>query len=404
MKDKKQIRQENTESGKSLQQIKRVISSVIIAIVVWFLIVNVVNPRINVSMNDVPVRFIGEGYLRERGFVVVDKDELPQFSIKVKGTRADILAGKDRIRVEIDLSAVDKQGRITVTPTVALPDYISLEKQRFSGVELSIEHSYEKTVPVVVEQVSDSRKKNKEIIVKSQPELNEVKITGSRADVEIVKKALVIVNVDDITESGKFIYSLKPVDESGNVLPEDSSVFCSNSTMPVTNTIYERNNVPCKVEIPESLKTKYAFEFTDKDISVSNLDIGVLDGANVPEHVILTIPEKDYENGETEIKLEIKDNRDIYIPETEIILKAKVEMLEEKSLTVVPELKNIPNGKTGNAEQLHITAYAPKSVAGEIKGEVDCSGFVPGQNYGKLKLADKRIVLKEDITVSVTLK
>lgn len=404
MNDKNQIKQENIESGKSFQQIKRVISSVIIAIVVWFLIVNVVNPRINVSMSDVPVRFVGEGYLRERGFVVVDKDKIPQFSIKVKGTRTDLLSGMDRIRVEIDLSAVDKEGRITVTPTVTLPDYLSLEKQRFSGVELSIEHSYEKTVPVVVEQLGESRRKNKETIIQSEPELKEVKITGSRADVETVKKALVSVNVNDITESGKFIYSLRPVDASGNVLPEDTSIFCSNSTMPVTNTVYERKNIPCKVEVPDSLKTLYSFEYSDKDISVSNLDIGVLEGTDVPEHVTLTIPEKDYENGETEIKLQIKENEDIYIPKTEIILKAKVEKLEEKSLTVVPELKNVPNGMTGSAEPLHIVAYAPKSVTGEIKAEVDCSGFASGQNYGKLKLADKRIILKEDITVSVTLK
>ena len=137
MNDKK-ISKENTDNVKRFQKIKRVISSIVIAIVVWFLIVNVVNPRINISLKDVPVTFVGEGYLRDRGFVVVDKDKIPDFSIKVKGTRTDLLAGMDRIRVEIDLSTVDKEGKFTVTPTVRIPDYLSLEKQGFFQSPLAI--------------------------------------------------------------------------------------------------------------------------------------------------------------------------------------------------------------------------------------------------------------------------
>ena len=400
----KKINPEITENGKSLQQVKRVISSIIIAIVVWFLIVNVVNPRINVSMNDVPVRFVGEGYLRERGFVVVDKDEIPDFSIKVRGTRTDLLTGMDRIRVEIDLSAVDKEGKFTVTPSVAMPDYLSLEKQGFSGVELSIEHSYEKTVPVKIEQISESRRKNKDTIIKSEPEFKEVKITGSREDVNVVKSAVAYVNLDDITEDGKFVYALRPVDEAGNPLPEDTSVFCSNSTVPVINTIYEKRNVPCKVEIPDALRTKYAFIFEDRDISVSSMDIGVLKGAETPANVMLTIPEKDYENGDAEIKLSIKEQDGIYVPETEIILRAKVEELKETNVTVTPQLKNVPQGFSGTVEPMQIKVYAPEGISSDIKAEIDCSGFVTGQNRGKLKFTDKRVVAEKDIEVSVTLK
>lgn len=400
----KKINPEITDNGKSLQQVKRVISSIVIAIVVWFLIVNVVNPRINVSMSDVPVRFVGEGYLRERGFVVVDKDEIPDFSIKVRGTRTDLLAGMDRIRVEIDLSAVDKEGKFTVTPTVTMPDYLSLEKQGFSGVELSIEHSYEKTVPVKIEQITDSRRKNKDIIIKSEPEFKEVKVTGSREDVAVVKNAIAVINIDDITEDGKYVYALRPVDEAGNPLPEDTSVFCSNSTVPVINTVYERKTVAYKVEVPDALKIKYVFEFADRDISVANIDIGVPEGTETPENVILTIPEKDYENGDTEIKLEVKKQDKFYVPDIEVILKAKVEKLKEMNLTVTPQLKNLPQGLSGAAESVHVKVYMPEGMSTDVKGEIDCSGFVSGQNHGKLKFTDKRVVSQDDIIVTVTLR
>ena len=404
MNDRKNKIQQNTDNGKSLQQVKRVISSIVIAIVVWFLIVNVVNPRINVSISDVPVRFIGEGYLRERGFVVVDKDEIPDFSIKVRGTRTDLLAGMDRIRVEIDLSAVDKEGKFTVSPTVTMPDYLSLEKQGFSGVELSIEHSYEKTVPLKVEQITESRRKNKDIIIKSEPEFKEIKVTGSRADVDTVKGAIVTVNIDDISESGKFVYALNPVDEAGNPLPEGTSVFCSNSTVPVINTIYQRKTVPFKVKAADSLKTKYAFSFEDRDVSVPSIDIGVPEGGEVPEHVILTIPEKDYENGDNEIKLKVEEQENIYVPDLEIILKAGVEKLKEMNITVSPQLKNIPQGLSGGADSVHVKVFAPEGMSAEIKAEVDCSGFEEGQNHGILKFTDKRVVSDGDITVLVTLR
>lgn len=404
MNNNKKITQQETENSKSLQKVKRVISSIVIAIIVWFLIVNVVNPRINVSISDVPVRFVGEGYLRERGFVVVEKDQIPEFSIKVRGTRTDLLAGMDRIRVEIDLSAVDKEGKFTVTPTVAMPDYLSLEKQSFSGVELSIEHSYEKLVPVKVEQITETRRKNKDLLVKSEPEFDEVKVTGSREDVEVVKSVIATINIDDISETGKYIYGLEPVDESGNPLPEGTSVFCSNSTVPVINTIYQRKTVPFKVQVADSIKTKYAFIFEDRDVSVSGIDIGVSNDGDVPEHVVLTIPENDYKTGNQEIKLEIKEQDKIYIPDVEITLNAKVEKLKEMSITVSPQLKNVPQGLSGEAEPLHIKVFAPEEMSADINAEVDCSGFKAGQNPGKLKFSDKRVVFEEDIVVSVTLR
>ena len=403
MNDKK-ISKENTDSAKRFQKIKRIISSVVIAIVVWFLIVNVVNPRINVSLKDVPVNFVGEGYLRERGFVVVDKDKIPDFSIKVKGTRSDLLAGMDRIRVEIDLSAVDKEGKFTVTPTVRIPDYLSLEKQGFFGIELSIEHSYEKTIPLKVEQIIESRRKNKDVIIKSEPEFDEIKVTGSRKDVDAVKGAVAVVNLEDVTENGKTVYTLNLVDESGNPLPDDTSIFCSNSTVPVTNTVYAKKTVGVKIEADDSLKTKYFFGYENDDISIKNIDIGVLGDEKVPEHVVLVIPEKEYEDGETEIKLKIKEQDGIYVPDYEIVLNAKVEKLKEVGIMVTPQLKNIPGGLTGSVEPTYVKVYATEHIPPEIKAEVDCTGFVAGQNQGKIKFTDKRVVSEGDIAVSVTLR
>ena len=69
--------------NKTFEKIKRIVSSVIIAIIVWFVTINVVNPSITVTMSDVAVRFVGESALRDKGLVLVDREELPSFSVKV---------------------------------------------------------------------------------------------------------------------------------------------------------------------------------------------------------------------------------------------------------------------------------------------------------------------------------
>ena len=142
------------EKEKRFQKIQRMIISVVVAVVVWVLVVNVVNPEITEPMKDIKVEFDGEAYLRDKGFVIVNKGDIDGLSIKVNGTRHNLLNGRKRIHASADVTGISKKGKAIVQLKVSVPDNISVEKQSFSTVEIMVEPRYDKKIPVIVEQNS----------------------------------------------------------------------------------------------------------------------------------------------------------------------------------------------------------------------------------------------------------
>ncbi|MBP3359272.1 MAG: hypothetical protein J6N52_00335 [Clostridia bacterium] len=366
----------------TMKRIKRIVSSLVIAVIVWFVTINVVNPSISVSIASVPVRFVGENALREKGLVLVDRELLPDFSVKVRSTRSELIKNIDRIRIDIDLSGIQTQGKITVTPTVNLPDSVSLEKQKFSGVELSIEPSYEKEIPVVIKQAGDDKIKAKDKIVKSVPEIEKMQIVGSKNEVDAAASCLITIDVSDLEESGKTMYSYQIADSSMTVLQSSSTIYCSNVTVPVNNTIYSRVTRPVKIKLSDELQKHYITEIDEKSITPSQLDIGVPDGVSAPDELEAVFENADYNSGDNEINLNVTAPKKIFIRNPQVTVKAKLTKLVEKTVTVSVNLENVPDWlePAGNPITEERKVLVPEDAGDEIKAYADASDAQEGMN------------------------
>lgn len=408
MKDdkKKSINAPENSAGEknsiTMKRFKRIASSLVIAVIVWFVTINVVNPSISVSISGVPVRFIGENTLREKGLVLVDRELLPDFSVKVRGTRSELIESLDRIRVDIDLSGIQTQGKINVTPTVNLPDSVSLEKQRFSGVELYIEPIYEKEIPVVIRQVGDDKIKSKNKIVRSVPEMEKMQIVGSKSEVDAAAGCLITIDVSALDESGKTMYPYQIADSSMNVLQSSSTIYCSNVTVPVNNTIYNRVTCPVKVKLSDELLKHYVAEIDEKSISPSQVDIGVPEGASTPDELEAVFENGDYESGDGEITLDIKAPNKIFIKNPQITVKARLTKLVEKTATVSVKLENVPEWlepvKNPVTEERKV--LAPEDAGDEIKAYADASDAHEGINHLDFSFENENVKGLDGHTIS----
>ncbi len=404
MANQKNNQKNHSSKNTRFQKTRRIVSSVVIAIIVWFVIVNVVNPKITITMTDIPVTFVGENDLRDRGFVVVDKDKLPQFSVKVRGTRNDLISAMNRVYLEIDLDGIGDVGKITVAPTVKLPGYISLEKQKFSTIDLNIEPGYEKEIPVIVVQEGDEKLRYKNKIIKSAARDEKVIITGSKSATDQVDACVVRVDVSQIVQSGTTVYVSTLVDKDFNETMYKGSVFYT-STIPVTNKVYERHTVPVKIETDPELDKAMSVTYDKEALDKLTIDIGVVAGEKAPEHIKAIIPNKDYQAGRTEAELSFLAPEGVYVQDTLVTVPIEVEKYTTRKLDVTVELKNIPSGLRSDNTKItkQMELKVPESLKDEIKAYVDCSELGAGEHQAKVLFSTKHVSSKEEITVKIKL-
>lgn len=394
------------EKEKKFQKIQRVIISVVVAVVVWVLVVNVVNPEITEPIKDVKVEFDGEAYLRNKGFVIVNKDEIPGLSVKVKGTRHNLLSGMKRINVVADVTEIDKKGKAVIPVKVSVPDKVSVEKQSFSTVEVMIEPRYDKKIPVIIEQRGDLSQQRRGRIISSVPELEEVSVSGSVSDVESIKNCIVTIDVSDIENDGKTLEEYRFVDKEGNAVSENSSVFCTLGAIPVNNTVYTRHTVDVEAEVNSMLRHQFKVEYDPRNINMPVMDIGASEGAEVPSKIIAVVPNIKYKEGRQTVKLEIKEEDGLYIPKHNIMLEVNIVPLKEKKSLIKLSFKNVPEGLQSQKSEITLEKklLIPDDFEGEITGYVDCANFVSGTNEGKIRLDDLYIEFADnDDTISVNL-
>lgn len=392
--------------GKNLQKMRRMIVSVVLAVVVWVLVVNVVNPEITEPFKDVTITYKGEAYLRDKGFVIVNKHEIPDLSIKVKGTRRNLLNGARRINVEVDVTGIDKKGKIVMPVKLNVPDNISVEKQSFSSVELMVEPRYDKSVSVIAEQLGDVSQESRGNIVSSVPEIEEIMVSGSVSDVESIKCCIVTVDVSGLEKSGKTVNEIRFVDKEGRTIPQDSSVFCSTAVVSVNNTIYKRHVLDIDVEADPLLRRAFKVDYDLRDMNMPVIDVGVLSGKDAPKKITAFIPNGEYKPGEQSLFLEINQDENLYIPDYKLSLKINLIPLKEKKTEVHIQLKNIPEGLEAvkNEYKVEKKLLIPEDFEGEVTGTVDCTEFVQGVNEGRIKLVNEHIQFEEfDDKITVNL-
>lgn len=397
------------QKEKKFQKIQRIIISVVVAVVVWVLVVNVVNPEITEPMKDVKVEFEGEAFLRDKGFVIVNKAEIEGLSVKLRGTRHNLLNGRKRIHASADVTGIDKKGKAVIPLKVSVPDNIYIEKQSFSNVEIMVEPRYDRKIPVIVEQKGDISLQRRGEIVSSVSEFDEVEISGSVSDVENVKSCIVTVDVAGIEKSGKSLEEYRFVDKEGNTIPEDSSVYCTLGAVPVNNTVYTRHTVDVDVEVNSMLRNEFKVEYDIRSISMPVMDIGVADNADVPAKITAVVPHLDYKEGNQSVKLELKEIDGVYIPKHNVVLGVNLVPLKEKKAQIKLQLKNIPDRLYAKKTEIILEKklLIPEDFDGEITGYVDCTGFAEGANEGKIKLDDAYIEFADNddkITVNLVFK
>lgn len=381
--------------------IKTLVLSVILAVAVWITVSYLNDPDITTTVSSLDVRFAGEMMLKNKGLVVTNKSSVPTLSVVVSGKRSDLIAYLDKLYVEFDVSNINSAGEYTLSGTTSLPSTrITVEKEKYNDIPITIEELEEKEISVTLNQVGTNRNK----LIRSELLQQTVVISGAKSEIDKVESGVAEIDISAVTQNEKTSAPFLLKDVHGNLIEKNETIETATAELPIKNTVYERKTLPIRLSLSDELKDKYVLDEEKSAVSNSSVEVGLL-SENHDDCVFAQITSASDEQEE----YELAETDGMYIPESRKRVKAKVELipLEQRAMLLPIELTNIPDGLSVSGEvSVYAVVYGAKDKlnADNIRAYADLSGLGAGEHKVDVTIEGDSIRVNSEYEVTVELQ
>lgn len=221
--------------------------SLIVAIVLWFVVVNVTDPVVSATYRNVPVRLLNTGVITDNGktLEVVDNSAIiPVVTVKASRTTIQELGSSiDSIVATADLNNLSSDNTsipIDLT-TLKYSDKIDSIKGSENTVYVSIENR--KTIQLPLSATASGEIESGYILGDITPNQNQVRISGPESVVSHIKSASVDVQVTGFTGNISTQAEILLYDEEGKSV-DKSSLSLNVDSVKVDAEILATKKVP----------------------------------------------------------------------------------------------------------------------------------------------------------------
>ena len=382
-------------------KIPTLILSIMIAIAIWLVAVYVDDPSITVNVKNVPVRFINEDQLTNKGLIIKEKEDIPNYSVRVSGRRSHLVEYMNRITIDVDLSDITATGSHKLYGTVNMPNvYLTLEKSMNSQIPVEVAELGEKSIKLYAKQIGT----NKDYIIKSEPKFPDLLIKGAKDEIDSISYALADVNITDITDDCDILGDIYYCNKEDNKVTNATSVYANVSETSIKNTVYNKKSVPVTLKLEQALTEEYALDLDKTTVSPSQIEVGVTDQTSIDE-VYVYIDTISPEPKEYKITT---DASDVYIPYNNLFVEvnATVKKKVEKEVALNVEALNTPTGLIAQFEANQtVIVYLDENITDTtIKATIDLKGLTKGANQCKLILDGEGLLSYEEKYIEVELR
>lgn len=243
------------------------ILSVIFAFFLWVVVVNIDDPDTTEIITGIPITIINEEKITEQGQIYYIEFPVNQNgSVMVKGARSivDKLRPSD-IKATVDFSDISSVGAVTINYT--LPEGVQLVTKRVEMMRIVTEAVKSDTFEVEI--VTKGSTADGYLVGDSKVSPNRVRITAPESILNLIKKAVVEVDVDGIstdisTQSKLYLY-----DGNGKEInyTENSNVKISATTLNVTIGMLRTQVKPLELELTGEVQDGYRFLGMNCDVT-----------------------------------------------------------------------------------------------------------------------------------------
>ncbi|MBQ7032740.1 MAG: hypothetical protein IJN25_03660 [Clostridia bacterium] len=237
------------------KEIKRHVMQVLCilcAVALWMYVIYTEDPEMSVWMRNIPVSYVGNETLTERGLTFVERTELTQINVKVTGRRSSLTRLQDsEIRAMVDYSAIMGTGNHTLPVSVSIAQS-DVRVTKISASTVTCKTDALVTVDKTVTVTTSGAEALGIHDLTASP--STVRVTGPESILTHLT-AKVHIDFGDGEISDSHIVSLS--DQSGKFLWADSVTMESDSvTVSATRSLdvkLEAANLPEGVEIKETV-------------------------------------------------------------------------------------------------------------------------------------------------------
>lgn len=195
-----------------------VLLSVTIAFSMWLYVITVDTPDFSDTVYDIPVTFVGETVLNEKGLILTATPDTT-VDLTLSGNRSDVIkCDRSNITVKVDLSKIYEAGDHELEYNISYPSGVSnnaFDVEKYPGtVSVSVGKWSRKEVPVQViceGEVPAGYLADTENVVK---DFNTVAIEGPATVVDQIEYAVIRVDLNDqkVSISESYRYTLCDAD------------------------------------------------------------------------------------------------------------------------------------------------------------------------------------------------
>ena len=384
------------------KKLQTMVLSIFLSVIVWFMVVYINDPDITTTISDLNIRFAGEAELRDKGFVITGREDIPSLSIVVTGKRSDLMNYMDDICVDVDVYGMAEEGNYNLEGLVYMPTTrINLEKEKYDNIPIKVEKLVEKDIPVIIKQTGSISDK----LVQSLPKNSTMKIKGAVSEIDRVDHAEATVDISTAYDGESVRVGYVLVDSSGVLIKENETIESLTHDIDVYNTIYDVKTMSIEPVLTGDMEQKYILNKENTVVIPQEIQVGVRNG-NETDRLNLNIyqlSEDDY--GEYEI--EVPDG--VYIPEERKKVNAHIDVKEKVIKDVEFEVGavNVPQDKEiemDNKVIAQIWSDRDNISAEDIHATVDLSGLGVGTHKLPVKIEGNNIGLQSEFTVYVTIR
>ena len=234
--------------------------SLLVALVVWLIIINIEDPTISKNIIGIPVQVINENAISEAGkcYVLDDTDSV---DIRVRGPKSVI----DKVK-ESDFKAVADLSKYSITNSV--PVEVKFDSSRDFSIEPEIIYGESNNINILlddfvtqsydVDTVIKGNVNDGYYISKDEIQLNDkkIKISGPETLINEVNRVSVTIDVSDIKEETTVMASVKAYDAYGAIIESDRMIY-NRDTINATVKPLIKKDIPIKVITKGKAKKNY---------------------------------------------------------------------------------------------------------------------------------------------------
>ena len=231
------------------------IISFVIALLLWFYIIAVVDPSVDVTVRDIPIRYTNQDVIEEKGLCLIS-DLRATVELKIRGSRKRIAnIDNKNIYATVDLSNISKTGTFSLPIAISIPyEYNEIVSKKPYNASVVIDKivSAEREVKVLTSGSTASGY----IAGTAVPSVKMVALKGASTMIDRIESVGAEINYDGRTADIKDNEKLFFIDADGKRIAADNDIYnlvkMDVETTVVECPVYKLKNVPIKVNAKAS--------------------------------------------------------------------------------------------------------------------------------------------------------